>query len=338
MFEQTWRHVLAVALGMAALSAPTAGRSQEMEAVFAISTVTLTTTAHFVAEDAGLFAKEGIKPNTRVLVGVASTNAVLAGSADFAYASGPGFLRAAAQGQRMLAIATLVDRPTVEFVMRKDVAERLAITDKMSIPERAQKLKGLTIGIQGVGSVVHAWERYVVARGGLDVENDVRIAPMDPPAMLPALNNKAIDGYATSLPFTTQAVLTGDAIMFASAVTDAPELFPLAYNVIYTRAEVCRDKRELCVRVGRAYAAAARMIQEQPEEVFEKVLRKRFDKMDPKLLAAAWEITRRAHAKDVRITIQQLDNAQKLSADAKLLDPKDTVKSYDGLYTDAFVK
>jgi NitT/TauT family transport system substrate-binding protein len=223
-------------------------------------------------------------------------------------------------------------------VMRKDVAERLAITDKMSIPERAQKLKGLTIGIQGVGSVVHAWERYVVARGGLDVENDVRIAPMDPPAMLPALNNKAIDGYATSLPFTTQAVLTGDAIMFASAVTDAPELFPLAYNVIYTRAEVCRDKRELCVRVGRAYAAAARMIQEQPEEVFEKVLRKRFDKMDPKLLAAAWEITRRAHAKDVRITIQQLDNAQKLSADAKLLDPKDTVKSYDGLYTDAFVK
>ena len=71
----------------------------------------------------------------------------------------------------------------------------------MPIAERAKRLKGLTIGIQGVGSIVHAWERYVVAKGGLDVENDVRIAPMDPPAMLPALENKAIDGYTTSMPF-----------------------------------------------------------------------------------------------------------------------------------------
>ena len=43
----------------------------------------------------------------------------------------------------------------------------------------------------------------MVARAGYDVEQDVRIAPMDPPAMLPALENKAIDGFTTSLPFTT---------------------------------------------------------------------------------------------------------------------------------------
>lgn len=331
-------HQIAVATicGFILALSTSAPRSEELEVTFAIPTFTLTVAAHLVAEDAGLFAKEGIKPNTRVLVGVASTNAIVGGSADFALAAGAGFLRAAAQGQRMLAIATTVDRPSVEFVLRKDVADRLGITDKMPLAERASKLKGLTIAIQGIGSAVHAWERYVVAKGGLDVESDVRIAPMDPPAMLPALRAKTVDGFATSLPFTTQAVLSGDAIMLASAVTDAPELFPSAYLVVYTRPDVCRDKRDMCVRVGRAYAAAAKMIQEQPDEVFEKILRKRFDKMDKDLLAAAWEITRKAHAKDIRVTVEQLDKAQKLSADAKLLEAKDMVKNYEGLYTHDF--
>ena len=31
----------------------------------------------------------------------------------------------------------------------------------------AKVLKGKTIGIQGVGSIIHAWQRFVAARGGL---------------------------------------------------------------------------------------------------------------------------------------------------------------------------
>jgi NitT/TauT family transport system substrate-binding protein len=329
---------VAAVFGLALGLVPVASHSQETEVIFAIPAQTLTFASHFVAEDGGFFAKEGIKPMTRYLVGVAATNALLAGSADFSMGSGPTFLRAASQGQKMLAIANVVDRFMVEMVLRKDVAERLGITDKTPIAERAQKLKGLTIGIQGVGSIVHAWTRFVASKGGLDVENDVRIAPMDPPAMSPALNSKAIDGFSTSLPFTTQAVLKGEAVMLASGVTDAPELLPFAYNLIYTRPEVCKEKRDVCVRVARAYAAAARMIQEKPDEVFEKILRKRFEKMDPQLLAAAWAVTRQAHAKDIRITPVQFDNSQKVSIDAKLLDPKDVLKSYDGLYTNEFTK
>ena len=123
-------------------------------------------------------------------------------------------------------------------------------------------MKGKTIGIQGVGSIVHAWQRLVANRGGLDVEKDVRIAPMDPPAMLPALENKAIDGFATSLPFTTQAVVNGSAIMLASGVSDAPDLLPFDYCLVYTRPETCREKREKCARVARAVAGANSFILE----------------------------------------------------------------------------
>jgi NitT/TauT family transport system substrate-binding protein len=329
---------IAAGLGIAVGASPTAGWAQETEVVFAIPAQTLTFTAHFVAEDAGFFKKEGLKVSTRNLVGVASPNAVLAGSAEFTMGTGPVFLRAASQGQRFLAIVNLVDRPMVELVLRKDVADAAGITASSSPADRAKAMKGKTIGVQGVGSIVHAWQRYVANRGGLDVEKDVRIAPMDPPAMFPALENKAIDGYATSMPFTTQAVVKGTAIMLASATFDAPELVPFAYGLVYTRPEVCKEKRDLCARVARAYMGAAKMIQEKPDEVFDTILKKRFEKLDPLLLAEAWKVAHKAHAKDIRVTVQQLENSQKVSLDAKLLEAKDALKSYDGLFTDEFVK
>jgi NitT/TauT family transport system substrate-binding protein len=219
MFKQMF--TLAAAVGLAASIAPGTAKSQDIDVILALPAQTLTFTTAFVAEDMGFFKKEGLNVSIRNLVGVAAPNAVLAGSANFTMGTGPVYLRAASQGQRFYAVANMVDRPMVELVLRKDVAERVGITEDMPIPERAKRLKGLTIGVQGVASIVHAWQRYVTAAGGLDVENDVRIAPMDPPAMLPALENKAIDGYATSMPFTTQAVVKGSAIMLASSVTDA---------------------------------------------------------------------------------------------------------------------
>jgi NitT/TauT family transport system substrate-binding protein len=333
-----WRNgTLAAAFGLAVGLGPTTGNSQEIEVIMALPAQTLTFSAAFIAEDAGFYKKEGLKVTNRTIVGVGAPNAVLAGSADFTMGTGPVFLRAAAQGQRFLAIANLIDKPLVELVLRKDVAEAEKITDKMPLAERAAKLKGKTIAIQGVGSIIHAWERLVVARGGLDVEKDVRIAPMDPPAMLPALENKSIDGYSTSLPFTTQAVLKGSAIMLATAVTDVPDLVPFAYGLIYTRPQTCQEQREKCARMARAMKGAAQFIQEKPGEALE-LLKKRFSAMEPALLEAAWKIVASAHAKDIRVTVPGLENSQKVSLEAKLLDPKDALKSYDGLYTDEFLK
>jgi ABC-type nitrate/sulfonate/bicarbonate transport system substrate-binding protein len=337
MFKWT-RWLAAGAVGIGVGFGPTAGKGQETEIIFAIPALTLTFSTHFVAQDAGFFKKEGLKVTDRNLVGVASVNAVIAKSADFTMGTGPIFLRGAAQGQRMLAIANLVDRPLVELVMRKDVAEAAGITDKTPVADRIKALKGKTIAIQGVGSIVHAWQRYVTNRAGLDVEKDVRIAPMEPPAMFPAMENKAIDGYTTSMPFTTQAIVKGAAIMLASSTFDAPELLPFAYALVYTRPEVCTEKRDLCARMARAYVGAAKMIQEKPDEVFDTVLKARFPKMDPQLLAAAWKVAQKAHASDIRVNVRQLENSQKVSLDAKLLEPKDALKSYDGLFTDEFVK
>src|SRR5262245_42865682 len=87
-------------LGLAVGMSPIASRGQDMEVTVALPAPTLTFASHFVAEDGGFFEKEGVKVQTRNLVGVAAANALLAGSVDFAHGSGPTFLRAVAQGQR----------------------------------------------------------------------------------------------------------------------------------------------------------------------------------------------------------------------------------------------
>jgi NitT/TauT family transport system substrate-binding protein len=319
------------------LGPTSAGNAQDIEVLIALPTVTLTFAAPFLAEDAGFYKKEGLKVTHRTVVGVGSINAVIAGSADFSMGTGPVFLRAAGQGQRLLAVANLIDRPLVELVLRKDVAQTAGVTDAMPLATRAKALRGKTVGIQGVNSIVHAWERLVANRGGLDIEKDVRIAPMDPPGMLAALDTKQVDGYATSLPFTTEAVVKDKAVMLASAVSDAPDLLPFAYGLVYARPDTCTKQRAKCARITRALAAATAFIRDKPDEAL-GILRKRFEKMDPELLAAAWKTVSQAHAKEIRVAVPGLDHSQKVSLEAKLLQPKDALTSFDGLHTDEFVK
>jgi ABC-type nitrate/sulfonate/bicarbonate transport system substrate-binding protein len=160
---------------------------------------------------------------------------------------------------------------------------------------------------------------------------------MDPPAMMAALQTRAVDGFATSLPYTTEAVLKGSAVMFASGTNAAPDLLPFAYGLLYTKPDTCTKQREKCVRVFRALAAANKFIHEKPDEAL-AILKKRFEKMDQAVLAEAWKTVSSAHANDLRVTVPALDHSQKVSLEAKLLPESEALKNFDGLYTDEFIR
>jgi NitT/TauT family transport system substrate-binding protein len=337
----SWKHLVSVAaVALSVAASPLAARADDkpIDVIFALPSPTLTFSAPFLAEDAGLYKKEGLNVSHRMLVGVEAVNAVIAGSADFTDSTGPVFLRANAKGQPLVAIANLIDKPLVEMVLRTDVYDALHVTDDMNLKQRGVLLKGKTIAIQGVGSIIHAWERFVAARGGLDPENDVRIAPMDPPAMMGALQTKAVDGFATSLPYTTEPVLKGMAKMFASAPGGiAPDMIPFPYGIIMARPQTCKDNPDKCRRMVHALAAANKMIHDEPDKALD-ILSKRFSKMDQAVLKAAWKTVSGAHATDLRVTQKVLETGDKMNVEAKLLKPEDQVKSYDGLFTDQYLK
>ena len=87
----------------------------------------------------------------------------------------------------------------------------------------------------------------------------------------------------------------------------------------------------------RALAAANKFIREKPAEALE--IRQEALRQDGSaVLETAWKTVSEAHAKDIRVTVPSLDNSQKVSLEAKLLDDKDALKSFDGLFTDEFVR
>jgi hypothetical protein len=49
-------------------------------------------------------------------------------------------------------------------------------------------------------------------------------------------------------------------------------------------------------------------------------------------------VVSKAHAQDARVTVAGLENSQRVSLEAGLLEQKDALKSFDGLFTDEFLR
>ena len=125
----TWSKRTSIA-AMALLAGLGSGpaRAADIDVILALPTNTLTFTSAFIAEDGGFYKKHGLNVTTRYLAGVSSNNAVINGSADFLLGSIATMLNGVARGQPMLMIANMVDRPMVEIVIRKDIADAAGVT------------------------------------------------------------------------------------------------------------------------------------------------------------------------------------------------------------------
>src|SRR5215469_12818475 len=73
-------------------------RAEDEHALLALPTEGMQFIGYYAAEDLGFFKEQGIEVKKIVLAGIASVNAVIAGSADFAFGSGASLTRAAARG------------------------------------------------------------------------------------------------------------------------------------------------------------------------------------------------------------------------------------------------
>ena len=169
-----------------------------------------------MAEELGLWEKEGLKVKISTVAGVGAANAVLAGSVDFALTTAATLVRGGARGQQLFAIAQLMDRAPIEIVLRKDVAEKAGIASAMPIEKRAQVLRGKRMAVDSVNSINHIILKYVARKGGLDPEKDLTVTPMQPPNMMAALKTGAIEGFTMSAPWPVMASREGAAVTLVS--------------------------------------------------------------------------------------------------------------------------
>ena len=330
--------LLAIVAATAAAVGATPLRAQPAEEIIlADPAFSLTFAAGYIASDLGLWGKHGIKVKTVAITGIGAINSVISGSSHFAQASASSFGRATARGQKLVAIATTIDRPFAQVVLRKEIAQAGGFDPGAPLAKRAALLKGRTIAVDSINSMIHAYVRLIATRAGISPD-EIRIAPMAPNSMLAAFQSKQIDGYAMSLPWPLKAVQDGEALLIASGPDgDPPNAVNFAYNVILAKPETCEKRRHLCVAVGRVTREAIAYLHTHPAEVI-AILGKRFPNLEPKLIAAAFEEIRKSTPKVPIVTKEALDNADDFNVEAGMMKAADKLKSYDGLYTDEFVK
>jgi NitT/TauT family transport system substrate-binding protein len=330
------RPAIAAAI-LALATAPLQAQPAPQDIVIEMPNFTFTSTPNFIADELGLWAKHGLRVKIVQIAGVGATNAVIAGSADFVQAGGSTLTRAAARGQRLLAIANTAERNVVAITMRKEVAEAARFDAKAPLEQRAAVLRGKTFGVGAINANPHAYLLAVASRGGVKPD-ELRVTALEGNAMWAAFQSRQIDGMSNSPPWPLKPVVDGLSVVIASGPGgDPPNAINFAYNVILAKPETCEKRRQLCVAIGAVVKEAVAYLHAHPAEVL-AILGTRFPNLEPKLIAAAFEEIHKSTPKVPVVTKEALNNADDFNVEAGMMKASDKLKSYDGLYTDEFVK
>jgi ABC-type nitrate/sulfonate/bicarbonate transport system substrate-binding protein len=314
-----------------------AARAETEHVTLALPVEGLNFLGYYVAEDLGIFKQEQIEVKAPVIAGVGSFNAVVAGSVEFSFSSGSSLTRAAAHGQRLLAIAQMNNLPVWDIVVRKDIAEAAHFDPEAPLAVRAQILKGRTMAIAGVNALDHAYLRIVTKAGGTDPDA-MTIAPMAPPDALAAFARKAVDGFVAGPPWVQRVEDDGSGVAVAIGPNGEPgSLVPIASSLLMVRPQTCVEHRSLCVKMGHSMALASKAVHERTKDVL-AALTKRFNKIDERVMARALNALVKAMPLVPKVDPVALRKSDEINVEAGFLKSGDLLASYDGLSTDEFLK
>jgi ABC-type nitrate/sulfonate/bicarbonate transport system substrate-binding protein len=338
MTPRALSRVVTAVVAAAVLSGGSLHAQAPEETTLAVPALSLTFSSTFLAEELGLWDKEGLRVKISTVAGVGAANAVLAGSVDFSPVSSPTLVRADARGQKLFAIAQLLDRMPLEAVLRKDVADKAGIVPGLPIDKRAQALRGKRMAVDSVNTINHLVLKYLARKGGLDPEKDLTVTPMQPPNMLAALKSGAIDGFLMSMPWPVMASRDGAAVTLMSIPRgDLAELTPFSFIVVVTRAGFCDGKASVCRKLVAGYKRALALMQDRPGDAV-AALRKKFDRTDPAVLAEAFELVRAASSRTGLVPEAGLKRALDFQVEAGVMKADEKLPPLAELYTNKFVQ
>ena len=292
----------------------------------------------YVAQDQHIFEQQGLDVQKVVLAGVATTNGVISGAADFGFSNGASLTRAAARGQKLLAIAIMGDRPVWAILMSKKLTDAAHFDANAPLVERAKVFESVhTFAIDSVNSVGHALTRVIEKIGGVDPES-LPVTPLGAPEAIAAFSRGAIDGFVSNPPWSEQILSTGTAVIVANSLTgDPPWMTPFGSGVVITRPQLCTDRRALCMKMGHSLATAMTFIHQHPGEAL-AVLRHHFAQIDPAVLEKSFAVVEKSMPQTPAIVEAAISNSDRLNIEAGFMKPEEKFASYSDLFTNEYVQ
>ena len=292
----------------------------------------------YVAQDQHIFERQGLAVQKVVLAGVGTTNGVISGAADFGFSNGASLTRAAARGQKLLAIAIMSDKPVWAIVMSKKLADAAHFDPATPLAERAKVFgRAHNFAIDSVSSVGHALSRVIEKIGGVDPEA-LPVTPLGAPEAIAAFSRGAIDGFVSNPPWSEQVLATGSAVIIANSLTgDPPWMTPFASGLVIARGAFCSEHRSVCIKMGHSLVEAVAFVHERKAEAL-GVLRSHFPQIDPVVAEkSSADVERSMPGKPV-IVEAAIRNSDRLNVEAGFMQASEQLSSYSDLFTNEFVQ
>jgi NitT/TauT family transport system substrate-binding protein len=220
----------------------------------------------YVADGAGLFAKEGLDVEiVNVKDGTVVVTAILNGDADIAGVGGNAVFASRAAGQPVKFLTPMNTEYTSTIFVRKELFQQAGLTDKSSIEQKMALLKGKKIGVISFNGGQHTMMRFLFAKyvGGVDVDKAAEIVPIgDSANTLAAMRRGAIDASAFSPPVPEKAVADGYASILLDMIAgEVPETRGMVFTAMAVTEKALTEKSKRLAAFVRAIDAADKLIQ-----------------------------------------------------------------------------
>ena len=338
MMAVTSRALLALALvGIPGLLASPQARAANEQTSLAIPGITIGFITRFIADDEGMWTKQGLDVKILDIAGIGSMNAVISGSVDFSMSSGPSITRAWAKGQHLVALATAINQSDEDIVIRKDIATAGHFDPKAPLAERGKLLKGLTLAVGGIGAIPDVVLKVGQIQAGLPRDN-VTATPMQPPEYMAAFERKAIDGFVSGPPFIQQAVVAGTGVVLSDSAKGEPvEYAPQSAGLLLTRGDFCAAHRSICEKMVHGIVEAAKFLHEHRAESI-AIAKKHFGAYSDEVLAQSIDMLTAMTPSPPLTTAKMLENGDLINVAAGFMKDSDKLADYGVLIDNQFTR
>jgi NitT/TauT family transport system substrate-binding protein len=240
----------------------------------AITSISGSMVPPWAAHESGIFKKHGLQVEVIATPsGVQGTNALIAGEVAFVQIAGGTTTGAAVGGADLKIVATMVGTLVLNLVVRPEI-------------EKAEQLRGKSIGISRYGTSLHTGARLAAKHFGLEPGKDVHIVEIGAGDwIVGALQGNRVQGGVFGYPATSRAVKFGSRVLL-----HLPSLnIPYASTGVSTLSEIIRDDPDLVRRYLSAQIEAIALMKKDRAFAM-KVLSKYLRTNDMDLLAESYDI------------------------------------------------
>jgi len=240
----------------------------------AITSISGSMVPPWAAHESGIFKKYGLQVEVIATPsGVQGTNALIAGEVAFVQIAGGTTTGAAVGGADLKIVATMVGTLVLNLVVRPEI-------------EKAEQLRGKSIGISRYGTSLHTGARVAAKHFGLEPGKDVHIVEIGAGDwIVGALQGNRVQGGVFGYPATSRAVKFGNRVLLHLPTLN----IPYASTGVSTRGEIIRDDPGLVRRYLSAQIEAIALMKRDRAFAL-KVLSKYLRTNDMDLLTESYDI------------------------------------------------